>query len=306
MNDYDKASRYLVKRDSAGFLRWLLRNPAVRFHAWIDARRLALPDQNDLTNDLVAALQVAGGYEALCIEIQAEARDDMLTRLLSYEARLWAEPGDDRALPLACVGGVVLNMTGRGRIRELILRPTLAPEARLELAVQFRDLRDEEAADLTAGVAVGTISPWQLAWAPLMRGGAEAGIIEAWRCAAERSFAEERDRNLLGLLTLTFSQLARCRPAWEHGLRRWNMQTSPLWDEIRAEGRELGREEGREEGRVVGARAMLLRQGRRKFGKIPTRKQQRELADITDLARLEALADRLLDAASWAEMLNGA
>src|SRR5206468_609295 len=74
MNDYDKAGRYLAKRDSAGFLRWLVNNPGLAFHSWIDARRLALPKQRDLTNDLVAALKIPGDLEALCIEIQAIAR----------------------------------------------------------------------------------------------------------------------------------------------------------------------------------------------------------------------------------------
>src|SRR5207237_919698 len=125
MNDYDKAGRYLIKRDSAGFLRWLLRRPTLDFHAWIDTRRLALPDQNDLTNDLVAAVRTPGGFEAFCIELEAEARPDVLTRLLAYEARLWSESGDGRALPLSSVGGVVLNLTGRSRTPELRLRPSL-------------------------------------------------------------------------------------------------------------------------------------------------------------------------------------
>ena len=129
MNDYDKAGRFLVKRDSAGFLRWLLRQPALDFHAWIDARRLALPDQNDLTNDLVAAVRTPGGFEALCVELEAEARPDVLPRLLSYEARLRAEPGDERALPLASVGGVVLNLTGEAGPGYLALYPTRPPTA---------------------------------------------------------------------------------------------------------------------------------------------------------------------------------
>jgi hypothetical protein len=55
MNDYDKAGRYLVKREPARFLQWLLTTPDIAFHTWIDARRVALPRQNDLTSDLVAA-----------------------------------------------------------------------------------------------------------------------------------------------------------------------------------------------------------------------------------------------------------
>ncbi len=283
----------------------MLRNPALDFRAWIDARRLALPDQTDLTNDLVAVVRTPAGMEAICVELEAEARADVLSRLLSYQTRLWVEPGDERAVPLASVGGVVLNLTGRGRIRELALRPTAAPESRLELAAQMLDLADEDAAELTAGVAAGTISPWQLGWAPLMRGGAEAGIIEPWRQAAERRLADERDRKLLGFLTCTLAQLARCRPTWEHGLRRWNMQTSPFWDEIRAEGRAQGREQGREEGKVTGARALLLRQGRRKFGRAPTRKQREELEAVADLTRLEEMGERLFDVGSWGELLNG-
>lgn len=53
------------------------------------------------------------------------------------------------------------------------------------------------------------------------------------------------------------------------------------------------------------ARALLLRLGRHRFGKAPTRMQQRDPAAVADLARLEALADRWLDATSWSQLLNG-
>ena len=79
------------------------------------------------------------------------------------------------------------------------------------------------------------------------------------------------------------------------------MQTSPLWDEIRAE----GRAEGLEKGRLEGVRATVLRQGRRKFGKAPTKKQRAEMDAVADLARLEALAERVLEVSSWADLLNG-
>src|SRR5262249_20360879 len=133
MNDYDKAGRYLIKCDPAGFWRWLLNNPALAFHLWIDARRLALPDQHDLTNDLVAALRVAGGLEALCLELQAEARPDTITRVLGYLSRLLSEPSEGGALSLLSAGGVVLNLTGRGEDNALTVRPTIAPECRLDL-----------------------------------------------------------------------------------------------------------------------------------------------------------------------------
>ena len=92
MNDYDKAGRYLVKRESEGFFHYLLGNPRISFRAWIDARRVALPDQHDLTNDLVAALESGGVLEAVCLELEAEARADAVTRSLEYQTRLWTEP----------------------------------------------------------------------------------------------------------------------------------------------------------------------------------------------------------------------
>src|SRR5437870_7319533 len=113
MNDLDKAGRYVAKHDPAGFLRWLVNNPALTFHTWIDARRLALPNQRDLTNDLVAAAKVPGGFEALCIELQAQARADTLLRALAYVSRLLTEPGDERSLPLAATSAAVLDLTGR-------------------------------------------------------------------------------------------------------------------------------------------------------------------------------------------------
>jgi hypothetical protein len=58
MNEYDKAGRYLIKRDPPGFFRWLLRRRDAPFHLWIDSRRHALPDQRDLTSDLVAAFRI--------------------------------------------------------------------------------------------------------------------------------------------------------------------------------------------------------------------------------------------------------
>ena len=91
MNDFDKAGRYLVKRESAGFFSWLLDNPHISFRAWIDARRVALPNQHDLTNDLVAALESGGVLEAVCLELEAEARADAVTRSLEYQTRLWTE-----------------------------------------------------------------------------------------------------------------------------------------------------------------------------------------------------------------------
>jgi hypothetical protein len=202
----------------------------------------------------------------------------------------------------SCVSGVILDLTDRSPAKELGLRFALIPDCRLELTVLRRSLADESAAALMAGVAAGELSPWLLGWVPLLRSGDESAIIVLWRAAAEGRLPDAQDRADLGALTLTFATLARCRAAWERGFRGWNMQTSPLWDEIRAE----ARVEGRQQGRVEGVRATVLRQGRHKFGKAPTRKQQKALEAVTDQAQLEDLAARLLEVDSWADLLNGA
>jgi hypothetical protein len=49
---------------------------------------------------------------------------------------------------------------------------------------------------------------------------------------------------------------------------------------------------------------MVLRLGRRIFGNAPSRKQQKALKVITDHGQLEALAERLLDVDSLAELLG--
>jgi hypothetical protein len=295
MNDNDKAGRYLVKRDSAGFFHYLLGNPRVSFRAWIDARRVALPDQHDLTNDLVAVLESNGVLEAVCLELEAEARADAVTRSLEYQTRLWMEPAGPGSLKVSCVFGAVLDLTGRSPTREFSLRSELAPGCGLKLTVLRRHLADDKAANLVADVTAGTVSPWLLPWVPLMAGGGESAIIGRWLDEAERRFTKARDQADVGSLTRVFAALAGCRPAWDLALRGWNMKTSPIFDEVRAE--------SREEGRAEGERRILLRQGRQKFGKAPTKKQRKTLEAISDLAQLESLAGRLLDVNSWGELL---
>jgi hypothetical protein len=292
MNDYDKAGRYAVKRAPADFFRWLLTNPGLSFEVWIDARRVALPNQGDLTNDLVAALRSGDVLEAFCLELEAEARADALTRLLEYLTRLWTEPGGPGSLSISCVSGVILDLTGRSSARELKLRSAIAPGCNLELTVLRRPLADEQAARLVADVLGGQVSPWLLLWAPLMQGGGESAIIAQWRAAVERCMSDERDRADLGSLAKTLATLAGCRFAWDQGLRGWNMKTSPFLDEIRAESR------------AESTRELVFLQGREKFGKPPTRKQQKAVEAMTDLAQLQALAKRLLHVDSWAELLS--
>jgi predicted transposase YdaD len=58
-----------------------------------------------------------------------------------------------------------------------------------------------------------------------------------------------------------------------------------------------------DEGRVEGLQRALLRQGRRKFGE-PEEASRRALLGITDLDRLDRLSERLLEVATWQDLLQ--
>ncbi len=299
MNEYDKAGRYLIKRNPPGFFRWLLRRSDVSFHAWIDTRRHALPDQGDLTNDLVAAFRVGDGFEALCVELQAASEGGSASRLLlGYVPRLLTEPAAPGSLVLDTAGGAVINLTGREQSGSIEERPSLAPRCSLVGSIEQRTLRDEDAALTVSQVAAGTISPWLLAWLPLMQGGADPGIIEAWTIEAGR-VPGERDRGILAHLTLTFAALAGRRAAWQGNLEGWAVIKSSYLEELREE----VRAEARVEGSLQTLRDTVSRLGRRRFDKPASRKHKAQLQAVTDVSRLERILDRLLDAASWEELL---
>ncbi len=61
-------------------------------------------------------------------------------------------------------------------------------------------------------------------------------------------------------------------------------------------------DEGRAEGRSDEARRLMLRLGRKRFGE-PAADLAAQLQAIADVERLERLSERLLDAASWSELL---
>jgi hypothetical protein len=301
MNEYDKAGRYLIKRDPPGFFRWLLRRPGVPFHAWIDARRHALPDQGDLTNDLVAAFHVGTGFEALCVELQAESEGGSAPRLLlGYVPRLLTEPAAPGSLVLSAAGGAVVNLTGPEQPGGVEQRPTLAARCWLAGGIEQRTLRDEDAGATLTDVAAGTISPWLLAWLPLMQRGADPGIIQAWTTEAVK-LPGQRDRRILAHLTLTFAALARRRDAWQERLEGWAVIKSDYLEELREE----VRAEARAEGSLQRLHDTVLRLGRRRFGKAASRKQKAQLQAITDIVRLERIQDRLFDAVSgsWEDLL---
>lgn len=123
------------------------------------------------------------------------------------------------------------------------------------------------------------------------------GIYEriATRLRAETSDADARE---IWAATFIMSGLRHDLALVERLMRgAWNMsweENSVTYQAILAEGETAGR--------VREARTLLLRLGTRRFGS-PSTAVSTEMRNIADLARLEALIERTIDAASWEELL---
>lgn len=93
------------------------------------------------------------------------------------------------------------------------------------------------------------------------------------------------------------------------GVRKMRDSTTyqAILDEGRAEGEIKGLIKGREEGLTMGqleeARQLLLRLGRKRFGP-PEQTVEEAIRKINDLHILELLIERLLDVASWQDLLR--
>ncbi len=83
-----------------------------------------------------------------------------------------------------------------------------------------------------------------------------------------------------------------------------NMTESVTYQKILREGLAKGRAEGRTEGRAEEARRILKRLGTRRLGE-PSPEFDAVIDAIVDLERLEQLADQVLDASSWQELIGG-
>ena len=80
------------------------------------------------------------------------------------------------------------------------------------------------------------------------------------------------------------------------------MEESTTYQWILNQGKTLGIAEGEAEGKAKEARAILLRQGRKRFGPADA-STTATLAAINDIERLERMSERLLDVQDWAELL---
>ena len=81
------------------------------------------------------------------------------------------------------------------------------------------------------------------------------------------------------------------------------MRESVTYQAILREGRAEGEAKGMAEGMTQGERRILIQMGRKKFGP-PDAETIRAIETITDLGRIERMADRLLDVTGWNDLLS--
>jgi hypothetical protein len=299
-NPFDQGARYAAKLDPPGFLRWLLPGLTLSqtFHDWLDTRSIPFPGHPDRICDTVAAIREAARppvWWAVPIEFQTRSDALLFGRLLEYLGRLWLElRSPSRGSGRFQVAAAVVNLTGAGNTsRDMMLGAT---SLRTCLGVVERNLRDEDAAATLTGIAAGQIARCLLPFIPLMRGGAEPGIIAEWKALAQAEFNVGR-RSDYGGLALVFAELTDGRPLWKRALEGWNVEQSQQVLEWQAVAEKRGLVRGRAEAKVE---ALLRVLHKRTQEAVPTDVQE-AIRATEDFDQLDRWLDAAAEASSLAE-----
>jgi hypothetical protein len=200
-NDFDKACRYMAKRQPAGLFSWLLpgHEQQLAFDDWVDTRRLPFPGEPDRTCDTVARfrdLTEPGRFWLLVLEFQSHPERWLLLRLLRYQDDLlWEFRPRGRGGQLPHVGGILLNLTGRPRRRTFDMVLATNPSVSHRYSIEVRNLAEESAAQALQAIAAGQLPRCVLPWIVLMQGGGESGIMPEWLQLAEAEPDESLQRD---------------------------------------------------------------------------------------------------------------
>jgi hypothetical protein len=302
MNAYDQSARFIAKADPVGFFRWLVPGlpPGLEFQGWLDTRTLPFPGESDRTSDTVAELFDPLEPRirwALVTEFQAEPDAEILDRLLEYLARLRRElrHGPRRRDKFRVAAGLV-HLTGSRSADTLDMTLPGDSTVGLRLTIASKALREQDAALILAEIAAGGASRWLLPWAPLMKNGGKPTIVEEW---ARLASAEPNPlwRSNYAALALIFAELTRHQALWKKTLEGWNVKTSPIIEEWKAE----GRAEGRAEGQAIGRREDLLQLLSDRFSESLPTDLVAAMAAETDLKKLSEAIRAVLKSASIEE-----
>ncbi len=243
VNDYDKASRRMVKAAPDAFLGWLFMSfdAVARRLGWVDTRRLAFPGNPDQTGDLVFELETLkdiGPPWAVALEFQLEPDPKMFGWLLVFLGTISNErwPDEERGSRYR-LGAVVVNLTGTPASIPASAFYTWPgqPEMVCGLKAPERYLAMESAELLLEAIRSGEYDRALLPWLPLMKGGSEPAVI-AGSLGLAREVADERWRADFGYDTLVFAEKSADPAAWRKALEGWEMVKSPVMEKSRAEG----------------------------------------------------------------------
>lgn len=276
---FDAATKHLVEVDPAAWLAYVGLTSAGRLDV-IDA------DLSTVTAeaDKVVRVEAAGRLALVHFELQATHDRSLGQRLLRYNVLLHTRHG----LPVRSIAVLLrpaadgLDLTGQFELAH----PDGEPYLRFRYQV-IRAWQQPVDAVLTGGL--GTLPMAPLADAP-----AEA-LADVIRRMDERIRRETTPSEAAVLWTATYLLMGLRFPP---GLTRQVLQGVGAMRESSTYQAIL------DEGRLEEAQLILLRQGQKRFG-APDRETRATIVAMTDLARLEALTERLLDVSSWQELLNG-
>jgi hypothetical protein len=250
----------------------------------------------------------------------------MAFRLLRYEVRIWEAWRNDNpaAKRLPAILPIVVHHSDAGWTGELAFEALLDvdPELFHEIAPfvpRFSFLLDDlsgvsdEALRDRAMSALGRLSFWCLKNArtpeQLVRGlrGLRDLVLEV-RGAPNGAAALALILRYIFVVSERFGSNELVELLVQAVGEEGKDEVASVADQLRAEGERKGRREGRVEGRVEGRtegrRELLLRQLRARFGDLPDTALARVQA--ADAPELDLWAERVLSAASLAEVLEGA
>jgi len=276
-------------------------------------------DGGALFSDLLYTAQLAGRQAGiyLLFEHQSTVDAQMPWRLLRYMVRIWERLAPKAGELLPVIVPVVLHHGPHGwtcskQLRSLIDMPPGLEEALAPFIPDFTFVLDD-LARLNDGALrerkLTELARMALLLLQLVRGSEDpVAILQGWTETLTAVLRGDDGRENIGraggyLLATTDVEAGHLRAFFATlgpGAEEAFMTGA---DRLRAEGRAEGQAAGRAAGQAEGQAALLLRLLGRRFGPIPTDAQVR--VQQADTATLEQWGDRVLTAATLAEVLDG-